>query len=177
MSTVALTITTKYYPESTAGKLYDVCDINGSLFAIFYRAMQFEGEANIDLENYSLVFLKSVEANKISIKAVNVIFLNSIRSRTDEINVKVSGKVILLGSEVRAFGAGCIEADGGFHSSCTINDQREQIQKVFMDGVREDDGTFIVDGLVETIDVLKDCMGERERISASDALQFLGVSI
>ena len=156
-----------------------MCEINGSKFALFNKAIKSEETLTIDLSDYSIVFLEPIEAEKnISIKAISVISLSTLITNHGETKINATEKIVSLGSKIKSESDNKIYGDKGVFISGVIKERLEMILEEFKKGISNQHGPTIVDALVETFDAIEDPSGENEgsSIDMAHAFEFFNIS-
>lgn len=167
-------IRTSFYKQND---YFDVCVINESKFALFSKKIESTKTLSIDMSDYNVVFLAPLKAkNTISIKAISVIALNNLNSRTGHIKIEASEKFVSLGSKIKAHLDILVSGDKGVFVHSVTKRRLELIREEFNDGILNEHGPTIVDALMDTVDAIEDPEGDSERIDIAEGFEFFNIS-
>ncbi len=164
-------------------KFFDVCEINGSKFALFNNPLysnNFSPNVTIDLADYNIILLAPLTAEgSISIEALSVVVLSALNAKKGEIRVTVPGKCIALDGKINGYRNNLIEAGQGFYSVAIPEEPFKMILEGFRKGMTNKNGEIIADALIETFDVIQDPFGENDNpcIDIKEAFEFFNISI
>jgi hypothetical protein len=166
-------ITTSFYKN----EYFDVCEINGSKFALFNKQIEARENLNIDLSNYNVVFLAPLVAgNNILIKAVSVIALNTLNAQRGECQIKASEKAIFLGATVKSNLDIKIHGVKGVFTCGCIRGRWNMLLEEFNTGISNMHGPTIVNALINTFDAIENPSEESEDINTFKAFEFFNIS-
>jgi hypothetical protein len=169
-----ISISTSFYEQS---EFFDVCEINGSKFALFSKHIESTMSISLDMSDYNVVLLAPLQAEKnISVKAVSVIVLTTLNAKNGKSEISASGKSILLGGGVISDLENTISGDKGVTTCGCIKERWEMILGEFKEGISNKHGPTIVDALVHTYDAIVDPLEENEDIDISKAFAFFNIS-
>ncbi len=142
-----------YKPEP----FYDLCEINGSKFAIFRKPIESNLNISLDFTDHNVVFLSPLEAKTdIMIKAISVIVLANINSKEGASTILGTGKFLNLGNKIWSDKKNLISGDKGVFLTFIIPERREMIKNIFNEAILKKDGELILDALCQTYDAYKD---------------------
>lgn len=160
-SAMGIRINTSYYLQQN--QPFDLCEINGSKFALFNKKIQNDKSIFIDLSDYNVVILAPLEAeNNISIKAVSVIALSNLNAKRGETKIEASEKLIILGNPIQSYLDNNLSGTKGVYTYGIVKERLEMILEEFAEGISKQHGPTIVDALVDTFDAIEDPSGENE---------------
>lgn len=142
-----------YEPEP----LYDLCELNGSKFAIFSKPINSDQEISLDFRNSNIVLLSPLEAEtNITIKAISVIILANINSKKGAITILSKGKLINLGNTIFSMQKNLVSGDKGVIATFITTEKRETIKNTFNEAILKTDSKLVVDALCQTYDACED---------------------
>lgn len=167
-------ISTSFYKEN---EYFDVCEINGSKFALFSKQIKSSETLSIDLSDYNVIFLAPLQAEKnICVKAISVIALTTLNAEKGEIEINASGKFILLGGAIKSHLDNKISGNKGVFAFSVIKERLEMILGEFKEGISKKHSPTIVDALMDTFDAIEDPSGENEEIEIAKGFEFFNIS-
>lgn len=168
-------INTHYYRTEK----YDVCEINGSKFAIFFKSLTSDnGDVYLDLGDYNIILLAPIEAQKnVKINGITVVAMDVIRAKTGTVEVKANRKFVNLGGEIRSVSDALLDGKLGVYSFGIIEERLDRIKALFQNGRAALNGPFVVDGLTEVFDAIDDPAAESESdtVKMSDVFKFFAI--
>lgn len=163
--------------------LYDLCEINGSLFAIFNKAILGQN-IELDCGDYNVILLQPLQAHKnITIQAITVIALSRINARNGTLTIESTNKCIVLGAKLASKEPPFIQANGGVYEFDVSREVRQEIVESFTQAFTkkksEESGPLLVEGLATIFGAIQDRMSgeESDQIRYADALKFFNVEI
>lgn len=90
------------FPQTDQDSRLQLIDINGSIFALVFSALESNGPIKLDCSDWSLILLAPIKSKKaVEITGINVICLNEIDSGEDEINVRATNKLVKFAHSVK----------------------------------------------------------------------------
>lgn len=170
-----ISICTSIYQPSP---YFDVCEINGSKFALFNKAIDCDDNLSIDLSEYNVVFLAPIESKKnISIRAVSFIALSTITAKNGIADIHACGRVIMLGARIESHIPPTVSGDKGVHIYGIIKERQEMLLRLFQAGIAQLEGLCVAKALAETIDAIEDPAWENEDtyIDVFKALEYFSI--
>jgi hypothetical protein len=169
-----ISITTSFYKKN---EYFDVCEINGSKFALFSKQIESDKTLSINLSDYNVVLLAPVQSEEnVLIKAISVIALSSLKAKKGETEINASGKFISLGSTIESHLDNKISGDKGVFFLDVIKERLEMILEEFDKGILDEHGPTIANALIHTFDAVEDPSGENEDVDNFKAFEFFNIS-
>jgi len=154
-----------------------VLRINGLKFAIFDKPITSSEALTIDLQNYNVIFLSSVEAKKdITIQAITIICFNSLYTSQGKTSLYASDKLLIFikDNQSRNFlKGGCLIAKEGVFGRSLDGDVLQGLIEKFENGVDGDDARLLSKTLFTAVRFAM----RREEENFFDEMRFLGVPI
>lgn len=173
MATRGTGISTMFYKPI---EHYELCEINGSKFALFNKQIETEKSLNIELKDYNVVFLAPLKAKEnIHIKAVSVIVLSNLKA-DGRIEIEASDKFIAIEAKLKSSRGHDIHAQGEIFLVDCEQDRKRMILEEFESGISERKGVTIFEALVDTFDAIADPLGENETVDNLEAIEFFNIS-
>lgn len=163
-------INTSFY---TTDERYEVCEINGSKFALFFKAYDVV-DVNIDLPEYNIVIMSPlISVNNIAIKAINILVLAEMQANCGHTHLVATGKFICF-RPINSFAENIITHHHGHHLIYPTEEKLEAILSRFKAGISQKHGLAIVEALKLTVNFIEDPL-KSDDLDATEAFAFLRI--
>lgn len=154
---------------------FDVCEINGSKFALFSKTLRSSENLCIDLSDHHVIFLAPQYAkNIIRVNAISMIALTTLNAEEGEIQINANGKCVLLGGKMNSRHTKLVVSNQVFAIS-VLEERLDMILGMFNEGILNSRGFTILEALMETFDAIEDPEWKKKSIDTLKAFQFFGL--
>lgn len=171
--TNGISVKTQFYKYN---EFFDVCEINGSKFALFSKSIECNDPLSIDLCEYNVIFLAPIQVEEhLYVKAISVLALTTLNSKKGRNEINASEKFISLGSTTCSYSTNRISGDMGCLFISCITERLEMISNEFKEGISNMHGPTIVNALVQAFSAIDDPSDEKEVTDISEAFDFFKI--